>query len=104
MHTEAPTHHHLTGRSRLVAVGLFSMAAAASALAQATTEPADTTTTTTTATPTTSQTTTAPAPAPSEQVVTLSEFTVNGSYAGSLEMAAQEKQAAPAIVEVLAPE
>jgi iron complex outermembrane recepter protein len=107
MHTEATTPHPLTGRSRLVAVGLFSMAAAASALAQATSQPADTTTTTTTATPTTAQTTTTTTtttPAPSEQVVTLSEFTVNGSYAGSLEMAAQEKQAAPAIVEVLAPE
>ena len=34
----------------------------------------------------------------------LSEFTVNGSYASSLEMAAQEKQAAPGIVEVIAPE
>jgi iron complex outermembrane receptor protein len=72
------------------------MVASLSALAQ-TAAPATTTTTTTT--------TTSPAPAAStDQVVTLNEFTVNGSYAGSLEMAAQEKQAAPAVVEILAPE
>jgi iron complex outermembrane receptor protein len=39
-----------------------------------------------------------------DEPILLDVFTVNGSYAGSLEMAAQTKQDAAAIVEVLAPE
>jgi iron complex outermembrane receptor protein len=41
---------------------------------------------------------------PAEQVVVLEAFTVNGSYAGSLQMAAEQKQKSQAIVEVIAPE
>jgi iron complex outermembrane receptor protein len=56
--------------------------------------------------------TAAPAAAPTgtqsatvaDQPVVMNEFTVTGSYAGSLEVAAQEKQASPGIVEVLAPQ
>ena len=109
MHTQASNKNTRTGRCRLIAVGAISLAASLSALAQtATPAPATTTqatgaqpavTTTTTTTTTSGQTA-----APSDQVVTLNEFTVNGSYAGSLELAAQEKQAAPGIVEVIAPE
>jgi iron complex outermembrane receptor protein len=97
MHTEAPKKNTRMSRPRLVAVGLISMAASLSALAQTATPPPTTTTTTTTTTSATPSSST-------DQVVTLNEFTVNGSYAGSLEMAAQEKQAAPAVVEVLAAE
>jgi iron complex outermembrane recepter protein len=79
-----------TGRFRLASALLLSVAAGVTAFAQ-------TTTTTTTTTSTSSATS-------SENPVVLSEFTVNGSYASSLEMAAQEKQAAPGIVEVIAPE
>ena len=107
MHTEPSIPITRTGRFRLVTVGLISMAASLSALAQvanpqpaaadqtqaAPAQPAVTTTTTTTTTA-----------APSEQVVTLSEFTVNGSFASSLEMAAESKQNASVITEVLAPE
>jgi iron complex outermembrane receptor protein len=39
-----------------------------------------------------------------EEVVIMNEFTVQGSYAGSLEMAAKQKQDSAAIVEVIAPE
>ncbi len=81
----------------LLAVGLFSHGRLLllSAFAQT---PATTTTTTTTTT-TASQSSTA-----SDQPVILNEFTVNGSYATSLEMAAQIKQNSDAIIEVLAPE
>jgi len=95
MHTEASIDYTRPGR-RLAAVGLISLAASLSALAQ-NTPPATSTTTTTT----TTSSSTSPS---SDNVVVLNEFTVNGSFAGSLEMAAQEKQDAPAIVEVLAPE
>ena len=78
-------------RFRPVAFGLLTLAAAQLGLAQTTT------TTTTTTTPA------APAPA-KDEVLVMSEFTVQGSFAGSLEMSAQEKQASPAIVEVIAPE
>ncbi|HTT55692.1 MAG TPA: TonB-dependent receptor [Opitutaceae bacterium] len=51
---------------------------------------------------------TAPAVKPNtaspDQVVKMNPFVVAGSYAGSLEMAAQEKQNSPAIVEVIVPE
>ena len=90
MHIEALNENIRTGRRRLVTVGLVSLAASLSAFAQT----AATTTTTTTTAPT----------APSDEVVTLSEFTVNGSYAGSLEMAAQMKENSDALTEVLAPE
>jgi iron complex outermembrane recepter protein len=104
MHTQASNDNPRTRRCRLIAVGVISLAASLSAFAQTST-PAPATTTQTTGTQpvvtTTTTTTTAPA---SDQVVTLSEFTVNGSYAGSLELAAQEKQAAPGIVEIIAPE
>jgi iron complex outermembrane recepter protein len=83
------------------------MAATLSALAQ-TANPPDTTTQTTAqpavTTTTTTTTSTAEATPPAEQVITLNEFTVNGSYAGSLEMAAQLKQNSDAIVEILAPQ
>jgi len=49
----------------------------------------------------------APAATPTtttESVVKMNPFVVAGSYAGSLEMAAQEKQNSPAIVEVIVPE
>jgi iron complex outermembrane receptor protein len=68
----------------------LALAASLSARAQATTTQTTTTTTTTTSSP--------------DQPVVLDEFTVNGSYAGSLEMAAQLKQDAPGITEVIAPE
>ncbi|HEY5080252.1 MAG TPA: TonB-dependent receptor plug domain-containing protein, partial [Opitutaceae bacterium] len=90
MHNEALNQDTRSGRYRLLAVGLISMAASLSALAQ-------------TATTTTTTTTTQSA-ASGDQPVVLNEFTVNGSYASSLEMAAQIKQNSDAIIEVLAPE
>jgi len=60
-----------------------------------TAQPAVTTTTATTTTTSTSS---------GDQPVVLNEFTVNGSYASSLEMAAQLKQNSDAIVEIIAPE
>ena len=103
MHTEATNPKIPSGRYRLLAAGLISMAATLSALAQAATPPPATTTTTTT-----TSTTTAPGAqtgtAADQQPVVLNEFTVNGSYASSLEMAAQLKQNSNAITEVLAPE
>jgi iron complex outermembrane receptor protein len=107
MHTEDSIKHSIAGRCRLVAVGLASMAASLSLIAQTANTPAEPAQPTAAqpAVTTTTTTTTTTSAAPSEdQVVTLSEFTVNGSYASSLEMAAQEKQASPAIVEVIAPE
>jgi iron complex outermembrane recepter protein len=102
MHTEA-TNPIPSGRYRHLAVGLISIAATLSALAQTATPPPPTTTTTTT-----TSTTTAPGAqtgtAADQQPVVLNEFTVNGSYASSLEMAAQLKQNSNAIIEVLAPE
>ncbi|MGA2692003.1 MAG: TonB-dependent receptor [Opitutaceae bacterium] len=90
-------------RFRPVAFGLLTLAAAQMAFAQAAAPAAASTTDDTkTAAVTTS--------APSDQtkkpddVYVMNEFTVQGSFAGSLEMAAQEKQSAPAIVEVIAPE
>jgi iron complex outermembrane recepter protein len=82
----------------------MAVAAGTPAFAQATSAPPPAPTTTTTATTTTTTTTTSEPSSSSENPVMLSEFTVNGSYASSLEMAAQEKQASPAIVEVIAPE
>jgi iron complex outermembrane receptor protein len=90
------------GRLRLLAAGLLSLAATVPVFAQ-TSAPATTTTTTTTTT------STAVAPGAdtsvsSENPLVLNEFTVNGSYATSLEMAALLKQNSDAIIEVLAPE
>ncbi len=78
-------------RLRPVAMALLSIAATQLAFAQA----ASTTTTTTTTTA---------APAPKDDVYVMNQFTVQGSFAGSLEMAAQEKENSVAIVEVIAPE
>jgi iron complex outermembrane receptor protein len=94
MHTEAPIPRKRASLNKLVAAGLIAMAASVPAFAQATN-------TTDTATP--------PAAAPSsdtkkEDVVVMSEFTVAGSYAGSLAMAAEEKESAPGIIEAIAPE
>jgi iron complex outermembrane receptor protein len=113
MHTKDSNPNPRSGRIRSVAVGLISLAASLSAFAQTASPPAPTgnaqdanaqpnvnTTTTTT-------TTTAPgghSEGSGDQVVVLNEFTVNGSYASSLEMAAQLKQNSDAIVEVIAPE
>jgi hypothetical protein len=107
MHPEATKPNPRTGLYRLVAVGLISMAASLTAFAQAvSTQPAPATDQSTKAQPavTTTTTTTTTAPASTEQPIVLNEFTVNGSYAGSLEMAAQLKQSSNAIVEVIAPE
>jgi iron complex outermembrane receptor protein len=93
-----------TSLLRLVAVGLMATGATISMHGQAAAPaPADQTTTTTTTT-TVTPTTTTEAPKSPSDVTVMNEFTVNGSFAGSLEMAAQEKQAAPAITEILAPE
>jgi iron complex outermembrane recepter protein len=108
MHPEATHPNPRAGRCRLAAAGLVSLATTLSVLAQtAPTTPAAndqpapsgavTTTTTTTTTP-------AAATASSDQPVVLNEFTVNGSYASSLELAAELKQNSNAIVEILAPE
>jgi iron complex outermembrane receptor protein len=105
MHTEVSNPNKRASLLRLVATGLISMAASMSAMAQAannqpaaadnqSAQPAVTTTTTTT-----SEETKKP-----EEVVVMNEFNVQGSYAGSLEMAAKEKQDSAAIVEVIAPE
>jgi iron complex outermembrane recepter protein len=75
-------------RIRPLALGLLTLACAQVAFPQA----ATTTTTTTTTT------------SPEQTPVLMNEFTVQGSYAGSLEMAAASKQAATGIVEVIAPE
>ena len=88
MHTEDTNLSLRTSRRRLVAVGLISLAASMAAFAQ----------TTVTTTTTTDQ------PKKADDVVVLNEFTVNGSFAGSLEMSAQLKQASNAVVEVIAPE
>jgi iron complex outermembrane receptor protein len=107
MYTNVSNHNPRAGRYRLVAIGLMSMAAPLSAFAQAASAPPATTdqTQTTTAQPavTTTPPSTQPA-APSDQVVVLNEFTVNGSFAGSLEMAAELKQNSDAITEIIAPE
>ena len=100
MPTEAPNPTKRTSLLRLVAAGLFTTAASLSALAQAvntTPPPADNS-----AQPAVSSA--SAEPKKSDDVLVMNEFTVSGSFAGSLEMAAQEKQAAPAIVEVIAPE
>jgi iron complex outermembrane receptor protein len=68
------------------------------------TDQTQTTTTQPNVTTTTTTTTTASTTDQSDQPVVLNEFTVNGSYASSLEMAAQLKQNSNAIVEVIAPE
>ena len=88
MHTKAPNPNRRASLLRLVAAGLVSTAAILPGFAQ--TASTDTSTT--------------PDAKKPEEVVMMSEFTVAGSFAGSLEMAAQEKQASPAIVEVIAPE
>jgi iron complex outermembrane receptor protein len=89
MHPSTETTHKVARRIRPLALGLLALACAQVAFPQA----ATTTTTTTTTTSSTDQT-----------PVVMNEFTVQGSYAGSLEMAAVEKQAATGIVEVIAPE
>jgi iron complex outermembrane receptor protein len=90
-------------RCRLVAVGLISLAASMSAFAQTANPPA--TSTDQTSTNAAQPAVNAPAePKKADEVVVLNEFTVNGSYAGSLEMAAGLKQNSGAVVEVIAPE
>jgi iron complex outermembrane recepter protein len=86
MHIEAYNPSKRTSLFRLAAAGL--MAASLTAMAQTSTTSAST----------------ASDDTKKEDVVLMNEFTVAGSFAGSLEMAAQEKQASPAIVEVIAPE
>jgi iron complex outermembrane receptor protein len=105
MHKDTLLPNALPSRLRLVAVGLISMAATLTAVAQATTPaPADQTQTNAAQPVVTTTTTTTTAPAPDNSTVVMNEFTVQGSFAGSLEISAQEKQASPAIVEVIAPE
>lgn len=100
MHTEDTNLSSRASRCRLVAVGLLSLAASMSALAQ-TANPPSTDQTSTSVQPAVN----APAePKKADDVVVLNEFTVNGSYAGSLEMAANLKQNSGAVVEVIAPE
>ncbi|HEY1764504.1 MAG TPA: TonB-dependent receptor plug domain-containing protein, partial [Opitutaceae bacterium] len=107
MHTEAMYPHIRAGRCRLATVGFVSLTAALSVLAQtAPTPPAtnDQPSPAGTVTTTTTTTTSNGATAGGDQPVVLNEFTVNGSYASSLEMAAELKQNSNAIVEILAPE
>jgi iron complex outermembrane receptor protein len=110
MHTKDSNPNASPGRIRPVAVGLISLAASLSAFAQtASTPPAtgnsqDTNAQSTVTTTTTTTTSGGHAEGSGDQVVVLNEFTVNGSYASSLEMAAQLKQNSDAIVEVIAPE
>ena len=104
MHPENPIPDKHARRLRFASVGLLCAAAALSLHAQAAADqsaPATTTTTTTTATTTPSTTA---EPKKDSDVVVLSEFTVQGSYAGSLEMAAEEKENAAGIIEAIAPE
>ena len=108
MHTEDTNLSSRASRRRLVAVGLISLAASMSALAQTANPPSTSTDQTSTggAQPvvTTTTTTTTTQPNKVSDVVVLNEFTVNGSYAGALEMAANLKQASSSVVEVIAPE
>ena len=94
MHKEGSNTQPRAGRDRLVAVGLLTLAASLSAYAQ------------TASTPSTAASSEATAASGStdQNVVVLNQFNVSGSYAGSLEAAAQEKQNSQAIVEVIAPE
>jgi iron complex outermembrane receptor protein len=87
MHNPGSKPNPRTGLFRLAAAVLFSVAGPLSIYAQVTTAaPADAT------------------PKKADEVVVMNEFTVKGSFAGSLEMAAQEKQDSSSIVEVIAPE
>src|SRR5580698_7664457 len=112
MHPEATNPKTLAGRCRLVTAGLISLAASLSVWAQtAPTPPASNdqappanAVTTTTTTTTTSTNANASTGAASDQPVMLNEFTVNGSYATSLALAAEQKQNSNAIVEIIAPE
>src|ERR1022692_1941309 len=102
MHTERSTPNTRASLIMLAVVGLFSMAPA-SAFAQAANTSAATTdqTQATNAQP---AVTTRAANTTSEAPIVLNEFTVNGSFAGSLEMAAELKQNSDAITEIIAPE
>ncbi len=105
MHPEASKQKTRASRCRPVAVGLISLAASLSALAQTANTPAGSASQPPAASTQTSvTTTTTTSTSASDQPVVLNEFTVNGSYAGSLEMAAQLKQNSNSIVEVIAPE
>ena len=107
MHTEDTNLSSRASRCRLVAVGLISLAASMSAFAQTANPPATSTDQTSAngAQPVvTTTTTTTTEPKKADEVVVLNEFTVNGSYAGSLEMAAGLKQNSSSVVEVIAPE
>jgi iron complex outermembrane receptor protein len=103
MHTERSNPNTRASLFRLAVVGLFSVAATLSTYAQTANTPAATTDQTKTTTTQTVVTTTTAIPS-TEAPIVLNEFTVNGSFAGSLEMAAQLKQSSDAIVEVIAPE
>src|SRR5271163_5368977 len=100
MHPERPLPYQHASLLRFASVGLLCAATALSLHAQAAADQPATTTTTTTTTATTTPSTTAE-PKKDSDVTVLSEFTVEGSYAGSLEMAAEEKQNAPGIIEAI---
>lgn len=104
MHTEVSNPNKRASLLRLVAAGLFSMAATMSAMAQAAAATPPATPDNSQQPNVTSTTTTSEETKKPEEVVVMNEFTVQGSYAGSLEMAAKEKQDAAGIVEVIAPE
>ena len=104
MHPDSSNPNPRAGLYRLVAVGLVSIATSLPAFAQTASAPPATATEQTQTTKTQLAVTTAAPGTSSEQPIVLNEFTVNGSYAGSLEMAAQLKQSSNAIVEVIAPE
>ncbi len=98
MHPKSSNTIPRAGLLRLVAVGLITTATTLSAQAQTSTSAPAEQTSAQPAAPTSAQ-----VKGP-EDVVVLNPFTVEGSFAGSLAMAADEKQNAPNIVEVIAAE
>ena len=104
MHTAAPNPNIRTSLMRLVAAGLFTTAASLSALAQAVSTTTPPPATDNNAQPAVTTSSASSSETKKDDVYVMSEFTVQGSFAGSLEMAAQEKQDAPGIVEIIAPE
>jgi iron complex outermembrane recepter protein len=86
MQTEGSYPKSIMSLSRFTAVGLCSIAASFSVSAQTAATPAQI------------------AEAVSSPAVQLQQFTVSGSFAGSLEAAASAKQNSPALVEVIVPE
>ena len=101
MHTKnRPDHSACWFLLRGLAAGLLFIQAGLSALAQMASTPS------TAATSKTQTTATQPAATTnkSSDVVLMDKFVVTGSFAGSLQLAAQDKQEAPAIEEILVPE